>query len=382
MWLLINSIKAALEKAHLSGVMPTAEQQAQYIEFVQAADTSRVLSIAGSNAEIHVKGVLTNAPDWMAMFFGGGNTTYPEIVAALAEADSNPEIDEIVMRFDSGGGSVFGMFETQDAIRATEKPVRAVIGSMAASAAYLLASAADTIEASSKASITGSVGIVRVMHVDENEVTLTSSEAPNKKPDVTTEEGRAVVVDELNAWHDLYVEAVAEGRGTTPEKVNSDFGRGGIVLAEDALKRGMIDSIAPQRLESVKSTKSTTAESGNPEVQDMDINELKAKHPATYQAAVEEGQNKERDRVGAHLTMGAASGDMKTAIAAVEDGSAMTATLQAKYMTAGMNRNDVSARQDDDADAGGADNADENVEAEKGADVATLIESKLGMGDE
>jgi len=59
----------------------------------------------------------------------------------------------------------------------------------------------------------------------------------------------------------------------------------------------------------------------------------------------------ERDRVGAHLEFGEKSGDMKTALEAIASGEGMTMTLQAKYMTAGMNRADIDARQGETDDA-------------------------------
>ena len=330
---------------------------------------------SGDSAEIHVKGVLTNSPDIFAMWFGGGNTTYPEIISALAEADANPEIKEIVMRFDSGGGSINGMFDAIAAIQQTKTPVKAVVGSMAASAAYGLASQAGTIEAHNRASTVGSIGIVVDAHIDEDMVSITSTNAPNKRPDLTTEAGRAVVVEQLDAVHDLFAEAIADGRSTDAETVNADFGQGAVLLADEALKRGMIDGIAKTALQSVKSTNSTTAKSGDqPEATEMDLNKLKAEHPSVYAQAVEIGTTTERDRVAAHLTMGTASGDMGTATKAIEDGTGMTAGLQAKYMAAGMNRSDVSAREDDNpADVGGGeDPAEQSQEADTKASASIL----------
>ena len=52
--------------------------------------------------------------------------------------------------------------------------------------------------------------------------------------------------------------------------------------------------------------------------------------------------------------MGEASGDMKTAIAAAKDGSEMTATLQAQYMAAGMNRADRETHESEGAEAAAA----------------------------
>lgn len=82
----------------------------------------------------------------------------------------------------------------------------------------------------------------------------------------------------------------------------------------------------------------------------MDSNELKLKHPELFKAVFEEGEKsgvaKERDRVCAHLKMGVSSGDMKTATEAVKSGAEMTQSLMADYMSASMNRNDRSARQE------------------------------------
>lgn len=385
MWLVIQSIYDDMQNARASSVNFTAEQLANFEGQFQAADTSRVMALAGDKAEIHVKGVLTNSPDIFAMFFGGGNTTYPEIISALAEADANTDVEQIVMRFDSGGGSINGMFDAIAAMQTTKKPIHAVIGTMAASAAYGLASQADTIEAHNRASMTGSVGIVVDAYVDENQVSVTSSNAPNKRPDLSTDAGRAVLREQLDAVEDLFIEAIAGGREATVETVRADFGQGAVLLADEALKRGMIDTVAPQGLQSVKNTNSTTATSGEQlEATTMDLNELKAKHPALCAQLVEEGTAAERDRVSAHLTLGEASGDMATAVKAVEDGVGMTASLQAKYMAAGMNRNAVTAREEDnpaaiDAQSDSVEEKGADADAKASANILAAAKEKCGV---
>lgn len=115
----------------------------------------------------------------------------------------------------------------------------------------------------------------------------------------------------------------------------------------------------------------------------MDLQKLKVEHPAVYAAAMQDGQEVERDRVSAHLTMGKASGDMATAMTAVKDGSLMTASLQATYMAAGMNRRDTEDRQDDETDvSAAANNADNSDNADAGTTVADLVESRLGITGE
>lgn len=114
----------------------------------------------------------------------------------------------------------------------------------------------------------------------------------------------------------------------------------------------------------------------------MDLNELKAKHPTLYAQVVAVGETAERDRVSAHLTMGDASGDMKTAMKAIDDGSAMTASIQAKYMAAGMKRQDTTAREDDNVGALGAEHStqdDATADETASAAILALTLEKCGV---
>lgn len=386
MWLLEASVRQAILQAQKAGVMPTVEQQANFEASRLSAGgaSSRILSVAGSSAEVAVKGVITKAPSFLAMLFGGGNTTYPEIISALAEADSDPEIEDITLAIDSPGGHFDGLFDTLAAIQGTNKPIKAVVSNVGASAAYAIASQADEIVAANRATRVGSVGVVATFQVFEDEVSITSTNAPKKRPDVTTEEGKAMVREELDAMHEIFVDAIAEGRDTSVDTVNAEFGQGATLLADEALKRGMIDAVAAPSLKVVKNTQISTARSGGnkPEIGSMDLKELKAQHPDVYAAAVQDGVDQERDRVSAHLIMGEKSGAMETASAAIKDGSGMTATLQATYLTAGMNRSDVGDRQDDEADANAGDNASaSDDQGDAGDAVASAVEAKLGLGE-
>lgn len=117
----------------------------------------------------------------------------------------------------------------------------------------------------------------------------------------------------------------------------------------------------------------------------MDVNELKAKHADVAAALIAEGVEKgvasERDRINAHLIMGEASGDMVTALKAVEDGSEMTATLHAKYTAASMNKNALGAHAaDSDAAGDAADGVATDADVETEADVvATELEKTFGI---
>lgn len=381
MWLIDKAVLHAMQEAIASGIKPTANQQAEFDAIADgsvSAQSSRIMTVAGNTAEIAITGILTNTPDFMAFLFGGGNTTYSEIVGAISLAEQDDSINDVTFRIESPGGQFAGLFTAIDAIKSMTKPTKAVIVNLAASAAYGLAAQADSIEVINRATRVGDVGVVGRFRLDETVVEIASTEAPNKRPDVQTVEGLTVVKEQLDAMHQLFAEAIADGRNTTIELVNKNFGRGASILAKEALGRGMIDSIADAPPAVVGET---TAMSGNKnEVLIMDRNQFKLEHGALFEAVKNEGKDGEKDRILAHLTMGEASGDMKTALAAIKDDSEMTAALQATYMAAGMNRSDVDTRTDEEKALAAADGAGSDDNVDTAADeVASAVEAQLGV---
>jgi ClpP class serine protease len=208
-----------------------------------------------------------------------------------------------------------------------------------------MASKADAIYAANPAAMVGSVGVVRDYRLDPSVLSITSTNAPNKRPDVSTEEGKAAVVAELDALHALFVESIAAGRKTDVKTVNNEFGRGSMLLAAAATERGMIDGLAVK----------TAAPSGKkPEARAMDKNELFAQHRAVYDAVLADGVAAERDRVCAHIVAAKASGLSAEAFTAIETGATMTETLRTTHMMAAASRRDVAAFAADTAAAAAA----------------------------
>lgn len=374
-WLLENSILNAMRAAPKA----TGEQQAAYEQSVLAEDGDGVrgLAIAGDTARISVIGTLTDAPSFMARWFGGGNTVYSDIVRAVAEAEANPGVENVEYYFASGGGQASAEWlEAMNAIKRGKKPSKAYIGAMAASAAYGLASQADEIVAQNAMSATGSVGVVTSAYLDENFVEITSSNAPDKRPDAGTEEGQATIRAMLDQIEKQFIGAIADGRGTDAENVKKNYGRGAVLYAEDALKLGMIDSISNQSTTAPTGGETTTGASI------MDLNKLKAEHPAVYAQAVQAGVNQERERVEAHLEMAKASGAHEVAAEAIENGSELTSKYQAKYLAAGMNQQRAAVQAADDTTATDttAPAADNGKDFED--EVAEALAAELGLEDE
>ena len=380
-WLLEAAVKAEIETARTSGFAPTAEQIQKFEALTLSLEdvSGSALTVEDGVATLPIRGVMTARPDFFASIFGGGNLTYQSIINAVERADADPDVERLELLFDSPGGTIDGLFQAIAALQAFSKPITGTVENVAASAAYALASQVDTLTAQTPAARVGSIGIVVSAYTSNQSVSITSTAAPNKRPDLKTEAGQAKVREELDALHELFADAIATGRNSTVATVNAQFGQGSVLVANDALSRGMIDAIA-----STPANNTTTASTGGDEPLEtsMDLSQLKAQHPDVYAAAVAKGVEDERERVSAHLTLGEASGDMATATAAITNGDGLTASLQAKYLAAGMNRQDQANRDADDADAAAADSANADDGAEQPSDVLALVEAQLGIEGE
>lgn len=235
-----------------------SKHEAFFLDFAPRA-APPIMSISGDVATITVEGVLSKAgPDFIDLLFGLGGTSYGDIEKALDDAAGNPAVKSIRLMIDSPGGSVYGVDEARSAVAraAKEKPVTAVNTGRVASAAYWLASAATKIVSTSPVNGTGSIGVVMAV-IDRSDrdrrfgvVTVVSRNAPDKRPDFSTDAGRAVLQDQVDSIERAFIERIAEGRGKDVETIKATFGRGRMLIATDpdgskpsALSVGMIDEI-------------------------------------------------------------------------------------------------------------------------------------------
>lgn len=388
MWLLTHDAIGNMTSALNGGCAPSADEESKFRaeRLSSSGSGSTFLSMNGSTAEIVVKGVITQEPSFLAMLFGGGNTTWKDINEALLTAEDHSGVEKIRLILDSPGGHVSGMMETLDLIQLVSKPIESYVKNQAASAAYILAAQTNRIVAENEATQFGSVGVVVSSQLDSKTIDITNTQSPNKKPDIKTEEGKDVIRTELDSVFEIVAERIALGRaeatGTnfSVETVNANFGQGGTFVAREAIKRGMIDEIAVASKSIKNSSKSTVAQGGNTsEVTSMNLEELKASHPGVYNAAVEIGvelgSTKERKRASCHLIMGEASGDMAGAIKAVTEGAEYDQLKQVEYQASAMKQKAIADRLDDDKETestlSGA-----NQSKDIGGDMASLVASK------
>lgn len=237
--------RGAMEAAHAmyaAGIEPEAR-------------SGRMAKVEGNVGVLPLTGIITQRTGngLMELLFGG--TKVDAFSAAFTQMVNTPSVGAIVLDIDSPGGSVFGINELAATVRAARgsKPIIGVANSMAASAAYLIASAVDTLVMTPGGQV-GSIGVY-AEHVDLSEaaaqagVKITAISAGKYKTEGSefeplTDAAREHMQGQVDAYYDQFVAAVAKGRGKPAATVRSKFGQGRLVMADEALEAGMVDRIA------------------------------------------------------------------------------------------------------------------------------------------
>lgn len=327
-------------------------------------------------ARIEVKGVLTPEPDMLAMMFGQGNATYTALRDALTKAAGDTRVKRAELHVDSPGGTIAGLFDTLASLETFDKPLDAYVDNMAASAAYAIVSQADSIVATNPAASFGSVGVVATFYTDPEQVSVTSSNAPNKRPDPQTAEGEKAIRAELDDLEELFIESIAAGRGTTPKNVAASFGRGGMLVASKAEAAGMIDSV-----QGAQPKEPQTKVINMTEPVAMTLDQLKATYPEHVKAIIAA----ERARAEMHLSLAAESGLYDDAIEAVKAGAEVTPADTIKHMKAATAKSAIEAREEDDSETpqgpapsgSGAPSGDGDMNALIAAEIEAMNEERF-----
>lgn len=163
----------------------------------------------------------------------------------------------VIITVDSPGGTTAGGEAIFDEIRllAQEKPVVAQVGTLAASAGYMVASAADHIVAR-QSSIVGSIGVL-MQYPDVTElmdkvgVKLVAIKSSRLKAEPnpftpTTEEERAMIRAMILDSYDWFVDLVAERRPLSREEALR-LADGSIFTGRQAAERKLVDALGGER---------------------------------------------------------------------------------------------------------------------------------------
>ncbi len=170
------------------------------------------------------------------------------LVEDLDEIEANAGIQDVLLVLRSPGGVVTGVPEAADRIASMTKRVVAFTDSMAASAAYWLASQADEIWLTPSAEV-GSIGVYTAL-VDESAAWAREGyrrelikAGRHKATGISglpiSDDDRALLQEAVNETYNTFTTAVRAGRGDLPD----DVMQGQMFSANRALDAGLADGI-------------------------------------------------------------------------------------------------------------------------------------------
>jgi protease-4 len=177
-----------------------------------------------------------------------------ELLDKVAKAD---QVKAVILDINSPGGTTTGGEAMYDAVRrlAEKKPVVAVCGTLATSAAYIIALATDRIFVYGN-TITGSVGVIfqwaevtdllHTLGIKVEEVKSGPLKAVPSPFEPIDEKGRALteeMVQESKAW---FVDLVAKRRSIAPESIPG-LTDGRIYSGRQAVELKLVDQIGDEK---------------------------------------------------------------------------------------------------------------------------------------
>ena len=199
-----------------------------------------------------------------------GATSLANMAAKFRKLEADNAVAKILLVSDSPGGLITDVRAFGQLVANSNKPVTVFASGLCCSAAYHICSQAKEVIADPFALI-GSLGVMMSGSVQEKpdnagrrSVDVTSTNAPDKRLDLATEEGREKVRAMIDGIEEVFIKDVASGRGVSVSTVKQDFGRGGTMSARQAKEAGMIDRVEPNGLSATLSRLGSARRSTTP----------------------------------------------------------------------------------------------------------------------
>lgn len=172
----------------------------------------------GTVAIIPVKGPIMREDGWSSY----GTESKTKFLKAIYDI---PNIKGVVLDINSGGGEVDGTMTFANAIKNRNKPVVALVNSIAASAAYWIAQNSDTILMNDSTAQVGSIGVMMTFIDDQKywedmgikwvDIIADKSQDKNKGYfDALKGKYQTIKNESLNPLREMFAQAVIDARGT------------------------------------------------------------------------------------------------------------------------------------------------------------------------
>ena len=200
-------------------------------------------------AVIDVKGTITSDSD----SFGTSVANSTAIVKLIRAAVKDDSVKAIIIDLDTPGGEVTASDEIYHELKLCEKPVVAMMNTMAASGGYYVACGADRIVAN-RSTLTGSIGVI-ISSVNVSELLEWAKVKPefytsgkmkamlNPATPTTEEEEKVIRTLVMDVYSD-FAGIVSEARNIPLEKITKgELGDGRIFDGKQALENGLVDEL-------------------------------------------------------------------------------------------------------------------------------------------
>ena len=184
---------------------------------------------------------------------GGAVVGADTMTEYLRKAKNDSSVKAIVLRVDSPGGSALAsdVIWREVLLTKKQKPVIASMSDVAASGGYYISMPADAIVAE-PATLTGSIGVVLTKFVIDGTLKKLGLNmegvSKGKYADLYSPvrpfspDERARMEAYMQATYDTFVEKAAQGRNTTPEKIDA-VGQGRVWTGRQAKQIGLVDEL-------------------------------------------------------------------------------------------------------------------------------------------
>ncbi|MFW5996368.1 MAG: signal peptide peptidase SppA [Halanaerobiaceae bacterium] len=215
-----------------------------FFSLIIMTGSEEMTSGEGKVARINLSGTVQE----IGSGFGVGGITPAFVEDQLNKAREN-DVEAVVLRINTPGGSVAASQEIAEMIDDYEKPVVISMGDVAASGGYYISAPADAIVAR-PGTQTGSIGVIFTMVNPEGlyeklgleTETITSGEHKDMFSRGFTEKERQLVQDLSDEAYNQFIEEIVRGRDLSGEEVR-ELATGEIFMGSQAHKLGLVDEL-------------------------------------------------------------------------------------------------------------------------------------------
>jgi signal peptide peptidase SppA len=287
-WAILPSKFLAMQEA-LSFVASGGEFSPEEIKAIVGAAPKSSGSPRGSIAVLPLMGVIARRAGMMGEASGG--TSIEAFASQFRALLADQTVSTIVLEVDSPGGVIDGVDEMAAEIyHAREtKPIVAIADTIAASAAYWIASAASEFVVTPSGQV-GSIGVfaehedrsglMTQMGVKRTLISAGRYKVEGNPYEPLSEEAQAAAQERVNEVYDMFVKAVARHRGVGVADVREGFGEGRMVGAKKALESGMVDRVETMQEMMRRLMRRRQGGSANPPAKTEEPMMAKAEEPA------------------------------------------------------------------------------------------------------